>query len=152
MPLVNGGSHPSVEFFQGEKYKCGKEIIDPEICNGPCEFKMDVLTGKYIKKKYDINKLAALDVLINGVAYSLSDFKLTKNKEEDFDVEIDLRKMVMGGVVMVEFHLSEATLIFDNVSGFDFTKSCSNKSVKRVINVTPRLNIDLEMLVKGRNI
>ncbi len=138
--------------FQGEKIICAKEDIDSGICNGPCEYKRKSPTGNFIKKQYEENSLTELTVLINGNAFSLLDFKLLRDKEGEVNVEIDFKKIVPRGPVLVEFRLSESDPIFEDTFGFDFSKSCANNIEKKELNVSPKLNIHLEILVKGRNI
>lgn len=142
----------AVNVFQGEKIYCKENALDIEVCSGPCEFSREALTGEFIRKKYDLTKANGLEVLINGSSYSLLDFVPTKDEEGRFLVEIDLKKLVTANKVVVEFRQNEVDQVFNYVSAFNYSKSCLNKVKDQKINFTPILNINLEMMVKGRRI
>lgn len=118
----------------------------------PCRYKIEAVTGNYIKRDLTTAGIVDLDIIINGKNYPMAELNPTRDGNGDFIVILDLKKITDSSLVSIEFHKNIQYPVTKTANGFDYSWSCINKNVSTNIDITPSLKINLEMNVLGRNI
>lgn len=139
------------EILKGQKYKCTSDYREAGLCS-TCYFKMEAATGAMVKKVLKNAQLVDLDIVVNGRSYPLRELRPVIDSSGNFNVTLDLKKMVTTDLASVEFHLNRPYPVFKNVIGVDYGVSCSELGHSKTLDLTPSLKINLEMNVLGRNL
>lgn len=135
--------------LSGAKNRCKGSDWEAGLC-GACQYKMEAPTGGLRKTSLESSELVDFDIIINGRSYPLVELKPLKDKEGNFIVTLDLKKILTTDTAVIEFRQNAQYPISKVVRGVEYSLSCSNTSESKTIDVTPSLKLEVEMKVKGR--
>lgn len=135
----------------GNRNRCRGSDWESGNC-GSCEYKMEAPTGALIKTTLDTASFVDLDIIINGRSYPLLELRPLKDKDGNFIVTLDLKKIVTTDLVTIEFRKNLQVPVLKDVIGVEYSDGCAGRGHTKKIDVTPSLKIDLEMNIQGRNL
>lgn len=135
--------------LRGRKVNCSRDLMEAGAC-GACEYKMETTTGAVVSKQLATSELVDLEILINGRSYPLVELRPSKDKQGNFIVTLDLKKIVDTDLATVEFRQNAQYPVLKNVTGFNYNSNCISQSHSNTIDLTPALKIDLGMEILGR--
>lgn len=135
--------------LSGAKIRCKGSDWEAGLCVA-CQYKIEVPTGGLKKTILESSELVDFDIIINGKSYRLVEFKPLKDKEGNFIVTLDLKKILTTDTAVIEFRQNAQYPVSKLVRGVEYSLSCSNTGESKTIDVTPSLKLDVEMKVKGR--
>jgi hypothetical protein len=116
-----------------------------------CTFQIET-PGGLVRTPLSSSEQVDLDILINGRSYPLSELKPLIDQEGSFKITLDLKKMVNTDMASIEFRQNPQYPVTKNVSGINYSGSCSNGGITNVIDITPSLKINLGAVVLGRKL
>lgn len=134
---------------KGRNAKCTSAMREAGICD-PCEYKIETPTGALLKRVLETSDLIDLDIVLNGRSYPLKELKPTKDKEGNFIVSLDLKKLIQTDMATMEFKQNAQYPVSKKVEPLEYLGACAGLSAGRMIDVTPVLKVNLELDVLGR--
>jgi hypothetical protein len=140
-----------VSTLRGQSIKCTKDMREAGMCD-PCFYKIEVLSGQMVKNSLETTQLIDFDIHINGKKYSLADFHPVKEKNGSFKILIDLKKILTDEFASVQFTKNAQPTVTKVVRTFEETSMCAHHNVESKFDITPSVNMNLDLNVRGRTL
>lgn len=131
----------------GSRIKCTKDVNEAGLCY-ECNYKIEALTGGLFNREFKVEEIN-LSIAIDGKVFSLLELGATIVSKTHIKVVLDLKKLATQDLVHITILNSLIKQITKDVSGFDFSDSCSWRIAKSSLDLTPVINKSLEMQIKG---
>ena len=139
----------SLQGFNGTKRKCTRDMQEAGLCE-ECTYKMETLTGRFIKKSLENIDLVDLDIFINEKKYNLNDLNPIKDTNGHFKIILDLKQLVDTSLVNIQILQNIQNPVLKMVKATDVASMCAAQNMNNIIDVTPSVKINFEMKVLGR--
>ncbi len=140
-----------VSTLRGQSIKCTKDMREAGMCD-PCFYKIEELTGQIVKNSLQTTQLIDFDITINGKKYSLADFHPMKVTNGSFKILIDLKKIIANEFASVQFTKNAQPTMTKLVRTFEETSMCAHHNVESNFDITPTVNMNLDLNVRGRTL
>ncbi|MDO9183730.1 MAG: hypothetical protein Q7U04_15050 [Bacteriovorax sp.] len=132
-------------FLVGQRGPC-----QPFVCI-PCLYKVETLSEKLVKQDLSLDQYSNFEIHLDGKKIEIDQQHLIKNAEGMFIVTLYLTDIMDTELASLEIKNKPENSIIKMVKPMGTTASCApSVFAERGIDITPVVNMSVEMTVKGR--
>ena len=135
----------------GTSLKCTKDLQEAGLC-GNCSYQIEFSNDQFNLVASDSDDDAEIEVEIDNKKISSDQLIKKELGKGDFSLEIHLKDFTNNENVDLKIKTIPFQKIYKEVGGFSYSDSCQSKSVTAQIDVTPKRIVNLQMVIKGREL
>jgi hypothetical protein len=133
----------------GQTRKCTRDMMEAGSCD-PCDYRIDVVSGELEKKEWQKSDLH-FSIKINDKELNWDKFDLSVI-DGHLKMKMDLEDYSSSDAVVLEISPFVIPQDVKNFKAYQISSSCQNKSMSIDQDVTPIIQTDLTMEIRGREL